>query len=104
MTDLAEPSTIRDPRAMSRACDGCVYRRDLPGNTHSACRHPLTMPAHKNPLGPLIEIMGHTLPWPSPPSLNVVGDPHGIRMGWFAWPWNYDPVWLVSCDGFEAVK
>jgi hypothetical protein len=22
-------------------------------------------------------------------------------MGWFFWPYNFDPRWLKSCDGFE---
>lgn len=34
-------------------------------------------------------------------ALNVRGNPHGIRKGWFMWPVNFDPVWLESCDGFE---
>jgi hypothetical protein len=33
--------------------------------------------------------------------LNIQGDPHGIRSGWFMWPANFDPVWLINCDGFE---
>ena len=31
----------------------------------------------------------------------VKGDPHGIKSGWFCWPFNFDPVWLVECDGFD---
>ena len=33
--------------------------------------------------------------------LNIKGDEHGIKRGWFSWPSNYDPVWLLNCDGFE---
>ena len=33
--------------------------------------------------------------------LNVVGHPRGIAKGWFNWPWNFDPVWLENCDGWE---
>jgi hypothetical protein len=33
---------------------------------------------------------------------NVTANPAGVRRGWFSWPYNFDPVWLVSCDGFEA--
>jgi hypothetical protein len=95
-----QPKTIADRGSMSRACEGCTWRRDLPGDTHSACYHPLTARAHANDLAPLISAIGHTLPWPSPPGLDVAGDPHGITMGWFAWPWNFSPVWLVSCSGF----
>lgn len=33
--------------------------------------------------------------------LNIKGDPHGIKKGWFNFPWNFDPVWLDNCDGYE---
>ena len=35
-------------------------------------------------------------------SLGVTGVPHGIERGWFSWPLNFDPVWLRTCNGFEA--
>jgi len=35
-------------------------------------------------------------------TLSVTGNPHGIKRGWFNWPWNFDPTWLQSCNGFEA--
>jgi hypothetical protein len=31
----------------------------------------------------------------------VTGDAHGIKKGWFFWPYNFDPLWLKTCDGFE---
>ncbi len=55
-------------------CYKCIHRRTLPGDSHSRC----------NNIG-----------------AKVVGHAHGIRRGWFIWPLNYDPVWLVSCDGFS---
>jgi hypothetical protein len=103
MTTEAKPSTIADPGAMSRACYQCRHRRDLPGDMHSGCRHPLTEAVHGNPLAPLIEAMGHALPVPVP-GLNVIGDKHAIGMGYWSWPINFDPVWLISCDGFEEMK
>ena len=36
--------------------------------------------------------------------LTVEGDLHGIKNGWFSHPINYDPQWLVRCDGFEEKK
>lgn len=33
--------------------------------------------------------------------LNIKGAPRGIQKGWFNWPWNFDPVWLENCNGFE---
>lgn len=92
-------ATIADPRSMSGACHHCEHRRDLPGNTHSACRHPATEAAHRNPLAGVISAMGGALPLPVA-GLTVVGDPHSIRMGWFAHPFNFSPTWLVTCDGF----
>jgi hypothetical protein len=34
----------------------------------------------------------------------VKGHLHGIKKGWFSWPNNYDPVWLLECDGFDESK
>jgi hypothetical protein len=34
--------------------------------------------------------------------LNIKEDSHGIRHGWFIWPANFDPTWLISCEGFTA--
>jgi len=56
-------------------CYKCKHRRDILGDCHSSC---LNVRAR------------------------VVGNEHGIRHGWFFWPFNFDPVWLVSCDGFES--
>ena len=36
--------------------------------------------------------------------LIVHGHPHGIRNGWFLWPVDFDPVWLLDCNGYEAKK
>ena len=56
-------------------CYKCKHQRSLPFDSHSECKN----------LG-----------------AKVMGKPHGIRHGWFFWPLNYDPVWLVECTGFEA--
>jgi len=36
--------------------------------------------------------------------LNVKGHPHGVKHGWFNYPWNFDPMWLLECDGFEPLE
>jgi hypothetical protein len=56
-------------------CYQCEWRRPLPGDCHSRC---LNINA------------------------SVEGHPHGIEKGWFFWPYNFDPVWLVACDSFKA--
>jgi hypothetical protein len=35
------------------------------------------------------------------PDCVVVGNPTGITRGWFMHPFNFDPVWLMSCTGFK---
>lgn len=97
----ADPKTIADPRAMRGACYRCTHRRALSGNTHSGCRHPLTAAAHQLPIAAMIEALGQALPVPVP-GLEVAGDSHAIAMGWWAWPYNFDPTWLVACNGFES--
>ena len=52
-------------------CYTCTHRRPLMGDCHSSCMAP---------------------------SAKVVGHPHGIAEGWFMWPYNFDPTWLVSCN------
>jgi len=56
-------------------CYDCAHKHSIPGDAHIMCSNGM---AH------------------------VVGDKHGKRKGWFLWPINFDPVWLVSCDGFKA--
>lgn len=58
-------------------CYKCVHRREIPGDRHSRC-------------------LNH--------SAHVTGRLHGIRNGWFWWPINFDPLWLVSCDGFKTFE
>lgn len=55
-------------------CHKCVHRRDIPGDAHSRCNN---FQAH------------------------VIGNEHGIHRGWFMWPVNFDPTWLLACDGFS---
>lgn len=69
-------------------CYNCKHRGDLVGDCHSSCEHPEAQNnARKAHL-----------------TLNVIGNKHGINNGWFIWPWNFDPIWLERCDGFQAVE
>lgn len=62
---------------MKAKCYECAHRRTIPGDCHSSCANR---------------------------KARVKGNEHGIAHGWFAWPWNFDPIWLESCDGFEKAK
>lgn len=55
-------------------CYTCVHRLNIPGDCHSRC----------NNFG-----------------AKVTAHETGIRRGWFNWPFNFDPAWLQSCDGFS---
>ncbi len=59
---------------MKSDCYKCVHRLTIPGDCHSRCNN------HK---------------------AKVEGNPIGIRGGWFHWPLNFDPTWLISCNGFS---
>lgn len=64
-------------------CYKCKHqRRSQWSGSHSSCAHPLASLFDEN----------H--------ALNIQAKPHGIAMGWFTWPADFDPVWLVNCDGF----
>ena len=56
-------------------CYQCSHRREVLGSAHSRCNN------HK---------------------AKVSADSHGVISGWFSWPLNFDPVWLVSCDGYST--
>lgn len=86
-------------------CYDCKWRGDLPGDAHSCCRHPANAKILNDPAAQVMALLGRIRR--APPlafnsSLQVTGNPHGIRSGWFNWPMNFDPVWLQSCNGFEA--
>lgn len=58
-------------------CYDCKGRGEVPGDAHSSC---------------------------SQRQARVEGHAVGIRGGWFHWPWNFDPTWLVSCDSFVSLS
>ena len=60
---------------MKPDCYKCKHRRDIAGDCHSECGNMRAI---------------------------TKGNAHGIRHGWFRWPYNFDPLWLEACDGFEA--
>lgn len=89
-------------------CYTCRHRRNTPGSAHIRCEHPSLKGAHDNPLVELMAIfasVGRAPPMAlSTKELNIQADPHGVRKGWFNFPWNFDPVWLLNCDGYERME
>ena len=84
-------------------CYRCRWRRDVPGSAHSSCHHPANKKLLEDPMMNILGIFASAgrLPPMQGKGLKVKGHPHGIRNGWFNYPWNFDPAWLLECDGFE---
>jgi len=88
-------------------CFKCKHRGKVPGSEHSRCNHPSTKKLIED--NPMLEVLGifasvgRVPPIQLETGLNIEGDPHGIAKGWFNWPFNFDPLWLENCDGFEGV-
>lgn len=86
-------------------CYGCKFRGELAGNTHSQCLHPVALAIKE--AAPLAAMLSYYGGGPSLiPSVDgvplVKGNEHGIRHGWFCWPFNFDPTWLEDCKLFEV--
>ena len=87
-------------------CYDCKHRGDLAGSAHSNCNHPDTASSRDNPLAGLVALLGKRVGGPvidagSAVKLGIKASPHGVLKGWFQWPFNFDPVWLQACNGFE---
>jgi hypothetical protein len=84
-------------------CYKCEYRGTIPGDAHSCCKHPGNKGLVDNPVAEMIGILasvGRIAPIQVETKLNIKGNPIGIRRGWFNWPMNFDPIWLLECNGF----
>lgn len=79
-------------------CYACKWRGEIPGDCHSCCNHPALLAGD----GAIkwIECQAFLVSGRSA-LFNLTANAYGIRNGWFAWPINFDPIWLETCDGFE---
>lgn len=50
-------------------CYTCAHKREVPGNCHIACVNP---------------------------DPNMTGNSHGIKNGWFFYPFLFDPTWKTK--------
>lgn len=80
-------------------CHKCIYRGNVAGDTHSCCKHPAV---GSDPIMAMIAMVKDRSP--EIEKLNIQADPHGVKMGWFMWPANFDPIWLNNCDGYTGKK
>lgn len=87
-------------------CWKCEHRGKVAGSAHISCHHPEVKAAgiHDNPMLGMASIfgsVGRTPPVMIGGLLGVEGNPHGVANGWFQWPMNFDPTWLLKCEGFS---
>ena len=88
-------------------CYKCEFKGSVAGSCHSSCKHPAFEEATNDPL---LQVMatfasvGRVAPVNIKSDKCVVeGHPQGIKNGWFNHPYNFDPTWLVSCNGFKEM-
>lgn len=89
-------------------CYQCKHRRELVRDTHSKCLHPSTGSREQNEFGDLVATIQALVPEggdepiaKAAKELGIKANAHGVKQGWFMWPANFDPMWLVACNGFE---
>ena len=86
-------------------CWNCRYRGSVAGSAHICCNHPSLAQIKENPMLEMMAIFASVGRSPAmnvnSKELNIKGNLHGIKSGWFNFPFNFDPVWLENCDGFE---
>lgn len=83
-------------------CYECEYRGTVPGDAHSCCNHPRVLTGSKLYEGLVDTLAGrHNA---AAKELGIEAHPHGVERGWFLWPANFDPTWLLSCNGFKAAE
>ena len=59
---------------MTAKCYSCKFRAQLTFTHHSQCVNT---------------------------TATVERNAHGVRNGWCAWPFNFDPIWIESCGGYQ---
>lgn len=85
-------------------CYQCRHRRRSQLGAHSSCAHPESGLDQSDGLGGMMSVAKMLVGAVSPNGIIELGitcRAHGLRNGWFCWPADFDPVWLLTCKGFE---
>jgi len=88
-------------------CYNCRHRGPVHNSRHSSCHHPRVQDIMSRS-GDLLMLMDGIVNKRRIPylfeDLKVVFAERGIIGGWALWPFNFDPLWLEQCSGFEEAK
>lgn len=79
-------------------CYSCKRAVSVPNSAHTECMHP---GRYREVPHFMAKIAGGSARTDAPAPLNIEASAESIKAGWFAWPINFDPVWLVRCDGYQ---
>ena len=90
---------------MSRNCRFCRYSRLSRWSAHFRCEHPVTK---KVPSGAgLLAAFSPTLisyeVRAAGKAIGLQANVNGMRRGFFNWPDDVDPAWLIRCNGFKVI-
>ena len=80
------PAATTAIKVVNQDCYTCKHRGTLPGDAHSTCKQALHEYSNRN--------ADNTV------NIRVSLDPHGVRNGWANWPFNFDPIWIESCNSY----
>lgn len=87
-------------------CSTCKHAGDVYNSCHASCKHPAVNEIISNSDDLMFLLDGIVNKKKIPyihMSLKVDIKKQGIEGGWASWPFNFDPMWLDNCTGYEEV-
>jgi len=86
-------------------CYQCAHRGPVRNSRHSSCHHPIAEDLTRRDLHRVMNgiITENKIPWLYD-DLHVEFADQGIAQGYVLWPFNFDPIWLIQCTGFEEAR
>ena len=83
-------------------CYTCKHRRNIAGDCHISCACPKHgLDTSSGLLGLVSLLAGRVGAVCSSNAMGVSLNPHGIKNGWCYWPFNFDPIWVNSCNSYD---
>jgi hypothetical protein len=110
---------MKDDKNSGSLCYRCKYRGKVSGSEHSKCNHPMCRALVENKTLDLFATLGSVGRFQNPiigtikyryvyvfpiEGLFVKAHMHGVESGWFNFPFNFDPRWLIDCSGFTEAS
>lgn len=99
---------------MKPNCFQCIHRSKVISfeqdkSSHSCCNHPVTKSDLEDPYKNVLATLAYVgrvepIVSESAKGLNIQINEQGFGKGHANWPWDYEPIYIENCDGFESVK